>query len=122
MVRMYRAVDVSETEAIAAYINDRVKQHPGIEVAIFLTQKRTFNLVRPDWPELKEKVRKRPFSFVGVYGAGITAEELTEDFETAIERYDSHMEYRKMLSRSTAKPAVPVERWTSGGFGNAACA
>jgi len=122
MVRMYRAVDVSETEAIAAYINDRVKQHPGIEVAIFLTQKRTFNLVRPDWPELKEKVRKRPFSFVGVYGAGITAEELTEDFETAIERYDSHMEYRKMLSRSTAKPTVPVERWTSGGFGNAACA
>ena len=98
-VPMYRALDTCKAQDIADCINAKAQRDPEAQFAIYVNQSRKVNLVSADWPELEERVAKRPFSLVGFYGAGISREELEEDFETAMFVFEANMEYRRMLHR-----------------------
>lgn len=104
-MKKYIGYGLERCEEMAKFINDRNKKEKMSEdfyfpVAIMINQNRTFSMLSLNSIEFKHKLKKRPFCLVGVYGLGITGEELREDMEKTKEIYNHKMEIRRLYSKS----------------------
>ncbi len=89
-----KSIKIEELSDIVSFI----EKH-NMSVAVFLNQSQRLCIELPDGDRFKEKVKRRPFSLVGVYSPTPEEEWLAEDVATTQERYSALMELRRVLSR-----------------------
>ena len=97
---LYKSLEFSDRKKIVEYINEKEEMDPGIRIAVFLVQSRKLLIIPEHNGQTQERISKRPFSLVGVYGSGVTEDMLDEDMVFTIKVYDAHMEMRRLLARS----------------------
>lgn len=107
---LYKGHKLSVVSEFVSYINERGKREPEVKVAAFVNQMRKVIFLPTNSPQTKERISKRPFSLIGIYGVGVSRDMVEDDIHVTIEKYNAHMELRKMLSRAVNKQSSAARK------------
>ena len=108
-IKLYQSFDPELAEEAALKIN-KDGHNEVEEIAIFINQSRRLVMASAASPKYNKKMESRPFSLVGVYGKGISPEELEEDFTEAMEVFEENMRVRNLISRTGGQAKSPQKQ------------
>ena len=94
----YKSYTLSSTGKIVKKLKVRPEH-----IAIFINQHGRLIVIPYGSLKFKDKMDKRPFSLVGVYGPDAQQEWIDEDVKEAMQRHSAAMELRRMMCRKNNK-------------------